>query len=62
MGLPLKIMDGGCWFVILDGEGGLTWNDNQTGKLQAVFRLYREAWVLEDLSASDSRIIQGPSC
>ena len=60
MALPVRIMDGGRWFVILDGEGGLTWHDNQTGELQAVFRLYRESWVLEDLSYPGSKIIQGP--
>jgi hypothetical protein len=52
-------MDGGCWFVTIDGEGGLTWHDNQTGKLHAVFRLYREGWILEDLSYPGGQIIQG---
>ena len=59
-GLPVNIMDGGRWFVILDREGGLTWHDNQTGELQAVFRLYSEEWVLEDLSFPDGKKIRGP--
>jgi len=60
MGLPVQIMDGGRWFVILDGEGGLTWHDNQTGELQAVFRLYKENWVLEDHSYPGRKITKGP--
>jgi WD40 repeat protein len=47
MGLPQKIIDGGRWFIVLDGEGGIAWHDNRTGQLQAVFRLYPEYWVLE---------------
>jgi hypothetical protein len=46
-GLPVKILDGGKWFVILDGEGGITWHDPRTGKLLAVFRIYPDFWVLE---------------
>ena len=46
-GLPLKIINGGRWFITLDGEGGITWHDNNTGKLQAVFRLHQDSWVLE---------------
>jgi len=60
MGLPVQIMDGGRWFVILDGEGGLTWHDNQTGELQAVFRLYEENWVLEDHTYPGRKITKGP--
>ena len=46
-GFPIKIIDGGRYFVVLDGEGNVTWHDNQTGKLLAVFRLYPDSWVLE---------------
>jgi len=42
IGLPVKIIDGGRWFIVLDGEGCVTWHDNQTGSLLAVFRLYTE--------------------
>ena len=61
MGLPVKIMDGDRWFVILDGDGGLAWHDNQTGKLLAVFRLYGESWILEDISFPGGKIIKGPA-
>ncbi|MDR0497614.1 MAG: hypothetical protein LBH42_08375, partial [Treponema sp.] len=51
VGLPVKILSGGRWFIILDGEGGIAWHNNQTGRLEAVFRLYPLAnpaqWVLE---------------
>ena len=46
-GLPHKIINGGRWFITLDGEGGITWHDNNTGRLQAVFRLHQDSWVLE---------------
>jgi len=46
-GLPQKAADGGARFVILDGEGGICWHDNRTGKLLAVFNLYRDHWILE---------------
>ena len=46
-GLPVRIVNGGYWFITLDGDGGITWHDNMTGKLLAVFRLKRDLWVLE---------------
>ena len=46
-GLPLSIVNGGRWFIVLDGDGGITWHDNQTGQLLAVFRLLPDRWVLE---------------
>ncbi|MCL2601409.1 MAG: hypothetical protein FWD91_01200 [Treponema sp.] len=46
-GLPVHIADGGRWFVVLDGDGAINWHDNQTGSLQAIFRLTPERWVLE---------------
>ena len=46
-GFPVKILNGGRWFVVLDGEGCISWHDNQTGALLAHFRLYPESWVLE---------------
>ena len=45
-GLPVKIVDGGDWFIVLDGEGGISWHNNQTGKLLAVLRFYPDSWVL----------------
>ena len=47
IGLPVKIIDGGRWFIILDGDGGITWHDSRSGKLLAGFRLYQDYWVLE---------------
>jgi len=44
------LVDGGVrgrWFVVLDGDGGINWHDNQTGGLLAVFRLKSDSWVLE---------------
>ena len=46
-GLPLSIVNGGRWFIVLDGDGGLSWHDNQTGRLMAAFRLEPDRWVLE---------------
>jgi len=43
----MHIADGKRWLVVLDGDGGINWNDNQTGSLLAVFRLRHEGWVLE---------------
>ena len=53
-GFPARISDGGRYFVALDGEGTITWHDNQTGKSLAAFRLYSEFWVLEKTAASGS--------
>ena len=44
---PVKITDGGRNFIVLNGEGAVSWHDNQTGKLLAVFRLYQDFWTLE---------------
>jgi len=54
-GLPVKIIDGRRWFIILDGDGGIAWHDNRTGELKAVFRLYPNLWILE----SNGQILQG---
>jgi hypothetical protein len=63
MGLPVKIISAGSRFITLDGEGGVTWHDNQTGKLLAVFRLYPDSWVLEKVNplfpARGREIIRG---
>jgi len=54
-GLPVKIINGNRWFIVLDGEGGITWHDNRSGKLLAVLRLYPDLWVLE----KDGKTVQG---
>ena len=56
-GLPVSIGDGGRWFITLDGDGGITWHDNQTGGLLATFRLHPDRWVLE----RGREIIGGPT-
>ena len=60
-GFPIKIIDGGRYFVVLDGEGTISWHDNQTGKSLAVFRLYPDFWVLEKttLPAAGREILRG---
>ena len=47
VGLPVKIIDGKDWLLALDGEGGIAWHDNKTGKIMATLRLYQNLWVLE---------------
>jgi len=58
---PIKIIDGGRFFVALDGEGTVSWHDNMTGKSPAVFRLYRDFWTLEKtvLPGADREILRG---
>jgi len=57
---PIKIIDGGRFFVVLDGEGAVSWHDNQTGRSLAVFRLYRDFWVLENtLPGQNKEILRG---
>jgi hypothetical protein len=46
-GLPLRLIDGGRFFISLDTDGNICWHDNRTGKLLAMFRLYRYEWVLQ---------------
>ena len=60
-GFPIKIVDGGNCFVVLDGEGTVSWHDNQTGGLLAVFKLYQDLWVLEKPTppGSDREILRG---
>ncbi|MDR1419198.1 MAG: WD40 repeat domain-containing protein [Treponema sp.] len=47
-GLPVKLLDGGSFFITLDGEGGLSWQDNAAGKLLALFRLADGEWTLAE--------------
>jgi len=65
-GLPVKIITGDHWFIVLDGEGAIAWHDNVTGKLLAVLRLSRAGnsnylWTLEknDPSTPDKEITSG---
>jgi hypothetical protein len=45
-GLPLRIVDGDLYFIILDSEGCVSWHDPRTGEILALFRLYRNEWSL----------------
>jgi hypothetical protein len=45
-GLPVKLLGCGDFFLSLDSEGNISWHD-ANGKLLAVFRLYKDRWVLE---------------
>ncbi|MDR2103303.1 MAG: hypothetical protein LBP42_04265, partial [Treponema sp.] len=46
-GLPVRLIEGGDYFIILDEEGNITWHHPQSGKLLALFRLYENTWTLE---------------
>jgi hypothetical protein len=54
-GLPLRLIDGGNRFVILDAEGSISWYDNQTGELLALLRFYSGEWVLEQKNGQIKR-------
>jgi WD40 repeat protein len=46
-GLPRAIIDGGRFFIVLDTEGNILWQDNQEGTILALLRLYERGWRLE---------------
>jgi hypothetical protein len=46
-GIPRKLIDGGLFFITLDGDGNICWHDSQSGKLLALFRLYKNEWILQ---------------
>jgi hypothetical protein len=46
-GLPLKLIDGGAFFIVIDGDGNICWHDPSSGKLLALFRLYENEWILQ---------------
>jgi len=45
-GLPVKLLGCKNFFLSLDSEGNISWHD-LNGKLLAVFRIYKDRWVLE---------------
>jgi len=45
-GLPVKLLGCTNFFLSLDSEGNIAWH-NINGKLLAVFRVYKDRWVLE---------------
>ena len=54
-GFPQKIINGPGCFIALDSDGNITWHDPASGKILAVFRLFRDSWTLE----RDGRVIRG---
>jgi len=53
-GLPQILLGSDNFFISLDSEGSISWHDNRTGKLLAIFRLYENTWTL-----SSTREISG---
>jgi hypothetical protein len=45
-GLPGRLIEGGPYFIVIDGDGNLCWHDPRSGKLLALFRLYDDEWIL----------------
>jgi hypothetical protein len=45
-GLPVKLLGCKDFFLSLDSEGNISWH-NTNGKLLAVFRIYKDRWVME---------------
>jgi len=57
-GLPQILLGSDNFFICLDSEGSISWHDNETGKLLAVFKLYENSWTLwsdTEISGSLSR-------
>jgi WD40 repeat protein len=46
-GLPMRLLDGGVCFIAIDADGNICWHDQKTGRLLALFRLYRNEWILQ---------------
>jgi hypothetical protein len=46
-GLPVKLVESEKFFLCADSEGNISWHDNKTGKLLAVFKLYEDRWTLK---------------
>jgi len=47
-GLPQILLGSDDFFICLDSEGSISWHDNETGNLLAVFRLYEDNWTLSN--------------
>jgi hypothetical protein len=45
-GFPVRILDGTSFFIVIDGDGNVSWQDNETGKLLAVFSIQGDEWIL----------------
>jgi outer membrane protein assembly factor BamB len=51
-GLPLRLIEGSRYYIVLDTEGNIAWHDPESGALLALFRLYENEWILEKPGAS----------
>jgi WD40 repeat protein len=47
-GFPQILLGSDNFFICLDSEGNISWHDNVTGNLLAVFSLYEENWTLSN--------------
>jgi hypothetical protein len=47
-GFPVQLIDGGMYFLSVDTDGLLAWNDPESGRLLARFYLYEDGWALEE--------------
>ena len=57
-GLPVKLRGSDEFFLVLDSEGNISWHDNKSGKLLAVFRLYEDRWVLDGDREISGRLLR----
>jgi hypothetical protein len=55
-GLAQILLGSDNFFICLDSEGNISWHDNATGNLLAVFRLYEENWTLSSTTEISGRI------
>jgi len=55
-GLPVKLFGCKDFFLSLDSEGNISWHD-KNGKILAVFRIYKDKWVLQ----TDAETLGGKS-
>ncbi|MDR0554135.1 MAG: WD40 repeat domain-containing protein, partial [Treponema sp.] len=46
-GLPLRLISGGSFFIIVDAEGNMSWYDSQSAELQALLCLGEREWILK---------------
>jgi WD40 repeat protein len=58
-GLPLRLINGGGYFVTIDADGNISWHANQTGELRALLQLYENTWVMEQYNRGTSTTLSG---
>ncbi|MDR0910727.1 MAG: hypothetical protein LBM77_13310 [Spirochaetaceae bacterium] len=46
-GNPLRLCDGGTYFIMVDETGSLCWYNAQSGRIVALLRIYKDFWSLE---------------